>query len=73
MSKYCVVLRTKRRPSLFRPTSTWFAVFDSKEDFCKWYTDEIRLRQEIIEEGISTEEEADRICGLARINLYRKK
>ena len=72
MSEYFVVLRTKEKPKLFQPVLTWFCFFESKDDFYVWYTEEVRLRQEIIKEGISTEKEAREICGLAKLNLYKK-
>lgn len=73
MPKYFVVLCSREKTRTFQPVLTWFTSFDSKDAFDNWYTDEIKSRQEIIEEGIPTEEEAQRVCNLSALNLWKNE
>ncbi len=47
---------------------TWTS-FESKEDFDKWYTPEIRARERVVEEGI-TDERAVELCSRTPIACY---
>lgn len=54
MGPYIVSFRYTRKAGGYHGVITW-TIFPSKENFDKWYTPEIKERQEIVEEGISKE------------------
>ncbi len=51
-SSYIVAFRYTRKAGGYHGVTIW-SCFSSKEDFQKWYTPEIRERQDIVEEGIN--------------------
>ena len=54
MGKYNVAFRYTRKTGGYHGVVTWTS-FDDKESFDKWYTDDIRERQAVVEEGVSDE------------------
>lgn len=51
---YNVAFAYTRETGGYEGVVTW-TCFESKEAFDKWYTDDIKSRQRIVEEGISSE------------------
>ena len=54
MGSYNVAFRYTREAGGYHGVMTWTS-FSSKEDFDKWYTPDIKAREEVVEEGISEE------------------
>lgn len=54
MERYNVVFRYTKEAGGYHGVMTSTS-FSSKEEFDKWYTPEIRAREEIVEEGITDE------------------
>lgn len=54
MGSYNVAFRYTKRAGGYHGVVTW-TTFPSKEYFDKWYTDDIRETQAVVEEGISQE------------------
>ncbi|MDD4761919.1 MAG: hypothetical protein PHZ25_02770 [Candidatus Pacebacteria bacterium] len=52
--EYNVAFRKTSKTGGFQGIITWMS-FSSKNDFEKWYTDEIREQNEVVEEGITEE------------------